>query len=125
MNYIHHIPGRLRVRTPALKQERLAFVVESSLLALPGIEEVRSNPIAGSVMIRYQPSVIAGDEIIGKVRAIAGCSAPHHSFSRARIESRINPAAQRALNKAVKAAGIYLLETALERSVVGIIAAIL
>ncbi len=56
-HYLHHTPGRLRVRTPELKrnQHRAGAVLEL-LQDADGVKSVELNPLTGSVTIHYAPS---------------------------------------------------------------------
>lgn len=51
---VHHIPGRIRLRV-ARSGVRLAasIDVQALLHAVPGIHQVRVNPIVGSVVVEY------------------------------------------------------------------------
>lgn len=52
-----HIPGRLRVRDRALRgaaSERLAVAVGG----LPGVREAVANPVAGSLLVSYDPAAL-------------------------------------------------------------------
>jgi hypothetical protein len=52
--YWHHVPGRLRIKTPFVKgKEDGAFRIQRILKHIPGIRSISSNPITGSVVIRY------------------------------------------------------------------------
>lgn len=53
-SYIHHVPGRLRVRTGAVKgSEEKAASVKALLQSASGVCSVAANPITGSVTIHY------------------------------------------------------------------------
>jgi cation transport ATPase len=134
VNYVHHIPGRLRVRSCALKQVNMALAIENSLSSLSGVEEVRTNLVTGSATVRYRPALIAGEEVLRTICAVAGTSAEKQNAAspavpsppRAeRTRSGSNAVAKRVFNQALRAAGIYLLEQAVERSVAGLIVALL
>jgi copper chaperone CopZ len=52
----HDIPGRFRVRIPAIKGEQgSAAEIEARLRQVPGVRTVLANPITGSVLVEYQP----------------------------------------------------------------------
>jgi heavy-metal-associated domain-containing protein len=52
----HHLPGRLRLRIPAVKGEEDRLRELSSAIAkTPGISQVEYNPIIGSILIQYSP----------------------------------------------------------------------
>lgn len=52
--YIHDIPGRLRVKSPLLKNNQKAeFELRKALSTLEGIGVVETNLITGSILINY------------------------------------------------------------------------
>jgi copper chaperone CopZ len=58
-HYIHHVPGRLRIRTPKLKRDELrAKAAEQLLLTIPGIHSTRANTVTGSVTLTYQREAV-------------------------------------------------------------------
>ena len=63
--YLHHVPGRLRVKTPYIKKNR--FIVEEIkqwLNSLPGIDFYEINTVTGSIVINYNPRETTEDTII-------------------------------------------------------------
>lgn len=56
---VHRLRGRLRLRLPQRKGEADYFAtLRERLLALPGVVEIRANPLSGSVLCHYE----GGDE---------------------------------------------------------------
>lgn len=57
LDIVHHVPGRIRLRLgEALWEgmpERAAMDLEQTAMALPGIQGVRLNPAAASLIIHY------------------------------------------------------------------------
>jgi hypothetical protein len=52
--YLHHVPGRLRIRSPLLKRnETAAADAAKGLVARPGVTSVKTNALTGSVTIVY------------------------------------------------------------------------
>src|ERR1700680_1567784 len=52
--YVHHVPGRLRVRVPAAKDNATNAVrLVTRLNTLEGITSVAANEVTGSILIRY------------------------------------------------------------------------
>ena len=50
----HHLPGRLRLRIPAVKGEAAALQeISSAIASTPGINQVEYNPVTGSILIQY------------------------------------------------------------------------
>jgi copper chaperone CopZ len=53
-HYVHHVPGRLRVRTPALKRNRReGEKVRTAVQAIEGVTAVDVNHLTGSVTVAY------------------------------------------------------------------------
>jgi hypothetical protein len=65
-HYIHHVSGRLRVKSPVIKKH--AHRVETDLQALfgatPGIRDTEFNKGAGCVIIYYEPEQVTADHIL-------------------------------------------------------------
>jgi len=54
----HHLPGRLRLRVPAAKDEEDELrKISSAISRTPGINQVDYNPITGSILIQYSPEL--------------------------------------------------------------------
>ena len=52
--YFHNIPGRLRIKSPAIKNNRnAAEELKSSMSMLKGIISVDINPTTGSLLVKY------------------------------------------------------------------------
>ncbi len=52
----HHLPGRLRLRIPAVRGEEDELrELGSAIARTPGISQVEYNPITGSILIQYSP----------------------------------------------------------------------
>jgi copper chaperone CopZ len=63
--YFHNVPGRLRVKIPTLKSRPGRIrTVENLLFNLNGIEQIRTNPLTGSVVINYDPDLLDLQQII-------------------------------------------------------------
>lgn len=70
---VHKLPGRVRLRLPALKgNPNLVAEAEGRLLALPGIKKVRANPVTGSLELLYDAMLIKETvaPVISECRAI-------------------------------------------------------
>jgi hypothetical protein len=59
-HYIHHVPGRLRVRLPQLKRNpAYAADLRVGLQRRDGILSVECNAITGSLLVIYDPRTIS------------------------------------------------------------------
>lgn len=67
--YIHHVPGRIRIKTPQLKYKSCRCHSARTILSgLPGVNEVKTNPTTGSLTLRYDNNIIKADTIIKHMR---------------------------------------------------------
>lgn len=56
---LHHVPGRIRLEAPSLKGLSLRVLKGLSAMPVPcGIEDIRPNPLTGSLLIKYDPGRI-------------------------------------------------------------------
>jgi len=63
--YMHDVPGRLRIRTPMVKNNRAAAdEVEMLLLSVTGVDKVDINLMTGSCLVGYDPERTTRDHII-------------------------------------------------------------
>jgi copper chaperone CopZ len=64
-NYVHSIPGRLRVKTALIKKNSgEAEKVERLLQSISGVQSLEINLITGSVLMRYNPSEVSADMLL-------------------------------------------------------------
>lgn len=63
--YLHHVPGRMRVKIPLLKNSpATASELQQHLQELDGIEQVLVNTVTGSVLIYYNRDTVGSDQLI-------------------------------------------------------------
>lgn len=110
--YIHHVPGRLRVRTQSLRCQPGRVAAAARRLAdLEGIGEVAINPRAGSITVHYDPARRTQGELLGLIEEL-GCigvrraTAPHGSqvanlFGKALLGALAQTLAQRSVQTLV------------------------
>ena len=72
---VHRLPGRLRLRVPAIRQidqaqQEWAFVWRDLLDGTGEIESVEVNPTTGSVLIRYDPDRLTEAELLAFLRGV-------------------------------------------------------
>ncbi len=64
--FIHQSPGRLRVRSPVLKDDEVRVQSLSIQLSLlPGIVRVRVNTTTGSMLVYFDPDLTTASMLIG------------------------------------------------------------
>jgi hypothetical protein len=65
VDLMHHLPGRLRLRSPALKGNSLASEeARANLAAINGVTSAAANPTTGSLLLQYDPATVAPERII-------------------------------------------------------------
>lgn len=115
---VHHVPGRLRVRVPRVKNNpEYGRVVETSIAGMEGVSAVQANPVTGSVIIHYDPRT-------AEVSALFARLADHGLATETAIARRHSGPAKIA-NKVGEAVAMYVLQAAIERSVPLLITALL
>jgi Heavy metal associated domain 2 len=53
LEYVHFVPGRLRLKISALRERRSAAEAEASVSAIPVVKSAVANPTTGSLTIIY------------------------------------------------------------------------
>ena len=62
---VHHLPGRLRLRSASLKGDaRASEQARRALAAIEGVTSVAANPCTGSLLVEYDPTVLPPSDII-------------------------------------------------------------
>ena len=120
--HFHSVPGRLRVHVPRVKGNvASARAVEATLSKLNSVSHVEGRELTGSVVIHYDPKAITGAALLAAI----GVNPQHVT---ALGKPRQAPAAQistKIAGKIAEAALWHLIETAAQRAVPLLIAAIL
>ena len=69
--YYHAVPGRLRVKTPALKNSpRQAEKLSLSIEGINGVRSVLPNTVTGSMLVTYDPAKTSSASIIRHLSAM-------------------------------------------------------
>ncbi|MCL4490947.1 MAG: cation transporter [Nitrospirae bacterium] len=64
--YIHNVPGRLRMKSPAIKKnEQVAGDLKKILSTMNGIATVDINLTTGSLLVNYNPKAVDHRDIVG------------------------------------------------------------
>ena len=78
-DYLHHIPGRLRVRSKTLRRETASCgTTLRKLRVLTGVRSVRHNAKAGSVTVCYDTHMADADAILNLINTECLQSQPVH-----------------------------------------------
>jgi Cu2+-exporting ATPase len=68
---VHALPGRLRLRVDDALLNGLAPRFVAFLSAQPGVEDVRLNERARSVVVRFDEASVSGDGVLATIRTVA------------------------------------------------------
>ena len=116
--YLHHVPGRLRVKIPGLKTSpEQAQKIRDLLDEVNGVERASVNPVTGSVLILYHSDLVDPEEILRPLRehghfdeARAVSSRDRDPFDFSKTRDVIGKALFGwAVGKALEDAGLYFL----------------
>lgn len=136
LSYVHHVPGRLRVRTSILKKNtHRADEVKNLLLRMPGISCAEVNELTGSVTVQYDASRASLPPLLEALRqqgclssdAATALTAPRPHSAQLHAPTRFldGSAPANVVGKVAKAAAFILFEKALEHSVLLLLAEVL
>jgi hypothetical protein len=115
-HYIHHVPGRLRVNTPTLKKnESRARQLKSYLQGMNGVLQVETSIVTGSVVIKYDTCLASSTLILDSLHDLG------YIQDTVTGPARGAPITQKVADILVQ----KLVETALERSAVALVAALI
>jgi hypothetical protein len=65
LDLVHHLPGRLRLRSAELKgNARAGEEARHRLAAVEGVTSVQANPCTGSLLVEYNTTTLSPDNII-------------------------------------------------------------
>jgi copper chaperone CopZ len=63
--YIHNVPGRLRIKSPIIKNNKnVADELKKSLSTMQGIANVDINPTTGSLLVNYNHKIVKHNDIV-------------------------------------------------------------
>ena len=122
--HIHHVPGRLRVRVARVRRNpELAEAVRRAMERVEGVQSAEANPLTGSVVLHYNPASTSAGALLSALRESG--YPPELTRPEARSLFRSGPPSQRVARKAAEAVAWKVMETAVERAVPMLIAALL
>jgi len=122
-HYVHHVPGRLRIKAPQLKRnERHGLALRQALDSAHGVVDTEVNTLTGSVVINYDQHATTPHHIWDHLRA--------HGLIDAKLKlehagDAVSETMRSAAQTAGKFAAGFVLEKVLERSAFALIGAIL
>jgi len=70
LEYVHFVPGRLRLKTAALKCRRRAAEAEADVAAIPMVTAAIANPLTGSLTINFDRQQLSIGDLWEKLRTL-------------------------------------------------------
>ncbi|MBV8937153.1 MAG: hypothetical protein JO095_15275 [Alphaproteobacteria bacterium] len=70
LEYVHFVPGRLRLRITALKQQRSAAEAAAKVAAIPKVTSAVANPGTGSLTINFDREQLSIGDLWEKLRTL-------------------------------------------------------
>ena len=70
LEYVHFVPGRLRLKTTTLKNQRRAAEAEADVAAIPMVTAAVANPLTGSLTINFDRQQLAIGDLWEKLRTL-------------------------------------------------------
>jgi hypothetical protein len=117
--YVHHTPGRLRIRIPSIRNNPVRADHVKSLLNIGGTEKIKVNPMTGSVVATYDPVAVSGQHLL-KILKENGLYSEDQTIS---IDDQIQQASITAAHKFRRAFFSWAVGRVLESNGLSLIAA--
>jgi len=70
LEYVHFVPGRLRLKTTTLKNQRRAAEAEANVAAIPMVTGAVANPLTASLTINFDRQQLSIGDLWEKLRML-------------------------------------------------------
>jgi len=70
LEYVHFVPGRLRLKITALRQQCRAVAAEAEVAAIPMVTSAVANPLTGSLTINFDRRQLSIDVLWAELRTL-------------------------------------------------------
>jgi hypothetical protein len=77
LEYVHFVPGRLRLRITSLKNQRRAAEAAADVAAISMVTSAVANPLTGSLTINFDRQQLSIGALWEKLRALGYVSENH------------------------------------------------
>jgi hypothetical protein len=119
--YVHHVPGRLRVRIPALRRNPGRAADVEGLLDIEGVDTLSVNHLTGSVVVTFNNDRVSPARLLGILKE----NGYYDSSRRITCDDKIRRASGRAAVKVGRAVFGYALGKTLEANGLSLLAALI
>ena len=117
--YVHHVPGRLRVRIPQIRKNGHSAKKVQCLLDIYGVDNLSVNHLTGSVVVNFDPGLTSADQLLSVLKA----NGLYDNTQAITCDEQIQRASQKAASKFGRAVFGYAVGKALESSGLPLLAA--
>jgi Heavy metal associated domain 2 len=115
LEYVHYVPGRLRLKTTTLKSQHSAAEAEANVAAIPMVTAAVANPLTGSLTINFDRRQLSIGDLWEKLRMLGYVS-----------ENRPEPAADSPdVDRFGRALASALIEAVVQHSAQALVRALL
>ena len=117
----HHVPGRLRVRIPAMRKNPSMAADIECLFDIYGVDNLTVNHLTGSVVVTFDTAMVSSEQLLAKLKEKG-------YFDDSRIvtcDDKIQRASSLAATKVGRAMFGYAVGKALEASGLPLLAALI
>jgi cation transport ATPase len=70
LEYVHFVPGRLRLKISTLKNQRKAAEAEANVAAIPMVTSAVANPLTGSLTINFDRQQLSISDLWERLRTL-------------------------------------------------------
>ena len=119
--YVHHTPGRLRVRIPSLRNNSRKVETVKALLTVSGTETIKANTLTGSVVVTFDPEAIQPHDLLDLLKR-SGFYREDRSVT---LDAKLQHASNRAARKVSRAMFGWTVGRVLEAKGLSLIAALI
>jgi cation transport ATPase len=94
MVLVNAVPGRLRVRSHSLRHRKFAENVEAELRATTGVNDVRLNRAASSIVVYYDPSRVEEEALENRLESLCVERQARVARTRKTLDRQVNLASK-------------------------------
>jgi hypothetical protein len=119
--YVHHVPGRLRVRIPEIRKNIKLAAEVKCLLDIYGVDHLKVNHLTGSVVATFDPERTSADQLLTLLKD----KGLFDSSRAITCDDQIQRASNKVASKVGRAVFGYAVSKALESSGLPLLAALI
>jgi hypothetical protein len=115
-HYLHHVPGRLRLKARSLKNsEDKAAEIRALCAQLPGIQAIELNTLTGSLLVRYDKASVNSVQILGLLFANSVITSIPEARPRVASKSSAGPLRESTADSVAEAIANFLANLVVDR----------